>query len=221
MNLSAEGAEPEANARNAFATGERRNSPLSFPIDRRQPARLLVALRGPWARLRHRFPPPAYKKIAPGRCGAASKRHISSLLTSGGAAICPQIYSRRAPRCGSSSDASPWEGIRWAWRKVQEKEGGWRGGGACKDPIRLQGVPTGSPAAACARSALAAQSRALEMRAWARARMCKRERRVVSECPREIECGARPGRRVRGWIGEGDSAESVRTRRPIESRWEE
>ena len=124
MNLSAEGAEPEANARNAFATGERRNSPLSFPIDRRQPARLLVALRGPWARLRHRFPPPAYKKIAPGRCGAASKRHISSLLTSGGAAICPQIYSRRAPRCGSSSDAPPWEGIRWARRKVQEKEGG-------------------------------------------------------------------------------------------------
>ena len=94
MNLSAEGAEPEANARNAFATGERRNSPLSFPIDRRQPARLLVALRGPWARLRHRFPPPAYKKIAPGRCGAASKRHISSLLTSGGAVICPQKYSR-------------------------------------------------------------------------------------------------------------------------------
>ena len=216
MNLSAEGAEPEANARNAFATGERRNSPLSFPIDRRQPARLLVALRGPASGTA--FPRRPTKRSLPGRCGAASKRHTSSLLTSGGAVICPQKYSRRAPRCGSSSDAPPWEGIRWARRKVQEKEGG---GGACKDPIRLQGVPTGSPAAACARSALAAQSRALEMRAWARARMCKRERRVVSECPREIECGARPGRRVRGWIGEGDSAESVRTRRPIESRWEE
>ena len=216
MNLSAEGAEPEANARNAFATGERRNSPLSFPIDRRQPARLLVALRGPWARLRHRFPPPAYKKIAPGRCGAASKRHISSLLTSGGAVICPQKYSRQAPRCGSSSDASPWEGIRWARRKVQEK-GGEEGG--LHGPNPASGASDGLTGGSL--RPLTAQSRALEMRAWARARMCKRERRVVSECPRAIECGARPGRRVRGWIGEGDSAESVRTRRPIESRWEE
>ena len=31
MNLSAEGAEPEANARNAFATGERRTPRSLFP----------------------------------------------------------------------------------------------------------------------------------------------------------------------------------------------